>query len=155
MYLMGRLPIVRSQVFFLWTGDAGKEVLAFESPHTNQDVEPKKTATAVTGGAHPKKVVVTAPTYHHWLATLRAASPSPLHTLGIVLALFTHHLTTVGLLTHPNASHTLPGAPWGAFIKGWRLSIRSTDRGSPCGLTFMSGPGKDGGVRIRDGAKAP
>ena len=109
-----------------------------------------KNGNSRNGGAHPKKVVVTAHTYHHWLATLRAASPSPLHTLGMVLALFTHHFTTVGLLTHPNASHTLPGAPWGAFIKGWRLSIRPTGRGSPCGLTFMSGPG-----HAKDVTKAP
>lgn len=35
-------PLFGHKCSFLWTGDVGKEVLAFESPHTNQDVKPKK-----------------------------------------------------------------------------------------------------------------
>lgn len=59
--------------------------------------------------------------------TLRAASPTPFHTLGNSWYLVIQPLTGLDLLTLSHASPTLPQAPRRAFIKGWR-AVRSARR---------------------------
>ena len=102
----------------------------------------QKTATAVTGGGVPirKKVVVTAPTYHHWRATLRAASPGPLHTLGKSW----HYLPTTSRQwdcsltpTHRTRYRMRPG---GLSLRGDGLSIGPRTKAH---LAGVKGPGED------------
>ena len=51
-----------------------------------------------------------------FLPNVPESTPHP----GEFLALFTHYLTTMGLLTLSHASRSLPHVPRRAFIKGWQ-----------------------------------
>jgi len=124
-YLMGRLPIVRPQVFFLkdgpenwgcgitllrcrWKTGRNNEAQTWTLRQFTND---RNKRAEITGGKMVpiQKNVVTAYTFHNWPITLRAASPSPFHTLEKSWYIYIHYLTIMDLLTRSDATVPVTG----------------------------------------------